>query len=125
MDNVRRFGPVQDDYSPTRSGPSRRDWAATLDAVHQAAEMMRSTENHSKEVEARGLALAERALKELKISENRIQAAEAAQRAADARTKEAEARAREAEEWLSRVHEAIVDHLITRRPDGARESAAA
>lgn len=119
MDNVRRIG-----SAPDRSGQARRDWAATLDAVHQAAEIMRSTENQSKEVEARGLALAERALKELKIAEGRIQAAEAAQRVAEARVREAEARAREAEEWLGRLHEAINKHLIDRQPDTTRNAAA-
>jgi hypothetical protein len=100
-----------------------RNWASALDAVQQAADVLRSTEQHAADIEARGVALAERALGELKQAELRIHAAEEAMQAMEARAQEAEARAAEAEEWLSRLHQAIHDRLLTRRPE--RLSAAA
>jgi hypothetical protein len=99
-----------------------RDWAAALDAVQQASDTMSAAEMRAREIEARGVALAERALKELRTAEARIQSAEEALRAAEARAIEAEARAQEAEEWLARLHEAINDRLLVRRTDAPTSS---
>lgn len=101
-----------------------REGAAMLQAVRQASMEMNATESRARDVEARGVALAERALQQLKAAEARIQAAEEAARAAEARAAEAEARAAEAEEWLARVNEAIQDGLLS-RPAGGSSSAVA
>lgn len=129
LDNILRLGsgskeaaPATAAYRPLRA---RRDSAAALDAVHQAAEAIRATEGQAREAEARGLALAERALKELKIAEGRVQAAEAAARAAEARAREAEAQAREAEDWLMRLQDAIKEHIVVRVPGSGSGSTAA
>ena len=127
LDNILRLGPAKEQAGApvgNRSLRTRRDSAAALDAVHQAAELMRATEGQAREAEARGLALAERALKELKIAEGRVQAAEAATRAAEQRAREAEAQAREAEEWLLRLQDAIAENLIERRREAHPGAAA-
>lgn len=108
----------------TRHRRLGRDWAAALDAVQQASETMSAAEQRARDIEARGVALAERALKELKDAESRIQSAEEALRAAEARATEAEARAQEAEEWLARLHEAINDRLLVRPNTGQASHAA-
>jgi hypothetical protein len=94
-----------------RSAP---DWSAALDAVEEAADAMHSTEHHAKEIETRGVALAERALAELRNAEERIRIAEEATRVAETRAMQAEARLREAEDWLSRIQDAIETRLLTR-----------
>lgn len=94
------------------------DGAALLQAVKQASLEMSAAENRARDIEARGVALAERALQQLKAAEARIQAAEAAARMAEARAVEAEARAQEAEEWLARLNDAIQEGLLGRRPGG-------
>ena len=128
LDNILRLGgsaPKEQAPAPGRTVRARRDSAAALDAVHQAAEMIRATEGQAREAEARGLALAERALKELKIAEGRVQAAEAAARAAELRAREAEAQAREAEDWLMRLQDAIKEHIVFRPPGTGSGSTAA
>ena len=120
-----------------------RDGAALLQAVKQASLEMTATENRARDVEARGVALAERALQQLKAAEARIQAAEEAARVAEARAheayarvheaearaqqaemraQEAESRAQEAEEWMARLNEAIEASLL-RRPGSTTAAA--
>ena len=101
-----------------------RDWAAALDAVQQASETMEAAELRSRDIEARGVALAERALAELKQAEARIQGLEAALRMAESRAAEADARAQEAEQWLARLSEAIQDRLVSRSNSHRAEAAA-
>jgi predicted ribosome quality control (RQC) complex YloA/Tae2 family protein len=101
-----------------------RDWAVALEAVQQASENMSAAEQRARDIEARGVALAERALKELKEAESRIQIVEEALRVAETRANEAEARAQEAEEWLARLHEAINDRLLVRPNSGSASHAA-
>ena len=129
LDNILRLGSGAKEQAPAPTGHrglrARRDSAAALDAVHQAAEAIRATEGQAREAEARGLALAERALKELKIAEGRVQAAEAAARAAEVRAREAEAQAREAEDWLMRLQDAIKEHIVVRGPATGSGSTAA
>lgn len=130
LDNILRLGGgAKEQASAPAAAPqrarTRRDSAAALDAIHHAAEMMRMTEGQAREAEARGLALAERALKELKVAEGRVQAAEAAARAAEARAREAEAQAREAEDWLMRLQDAIKEQFVDRPPLGGSGSTAA
>ena len=136
LDNVLRLRLASKDHagSQQRNRHRRlgRDWAAALDAVQQASETMTATEHRARDIEARGVALAEKALKELQAAEARVQAAEArvqaaedATRAAEQRSIEAEARAQEAEDWLARLNEAIQDRLLVRRPDSYGSSAAA
>jgi len=128
-----------------------REGAAMLQAVKQASLEMTATENRARDIEARGVALAERALQQLKAAESRIQAAEEAARVAESRilkaearaqraeshlqeaearaqeaetrAQQAEARAQEAEEWLTRLNEAIEDSLLRR--SGASNSTVA
>ena len=136
LDNVLRLRLASKDHvgSQQRNRHRRlgRDWAAALDAVQQASETMTATELRARDIEARGVALAEKALKELQAAEARVQAAEervlAAEevtRMAEQRVIEAEARAQEAEDWLARLNEAIQDRLLVRRPDSYGSSAAA
>ncbi|MBX6424496.1 MAG: hypothetical protein IRZ09_01005 [Variibacter sp.] len=128
VDNVLRLGlALKERASPRFHASSRgqRDWAFALDAVYRAAETMRTTEEQARETEARSMQLVERAIKELKTAETRLQAAEAANAAAAERAREAEMRAREAEEWLKRLYDAIVEHLISGRSHDARGSTAA
>ncbi len=101
-----------------------RDWTAALEAVQQASDSMTAAERRARDIEARGVALAERALKELKAAEARAHAAEEALRAAETRAHEAETRAQEAEEWLHRLNEAIHDRLVL-RPAEMRQGASA
>jgi hypothetical protein len=127
LDNVLRLGRPAPDAGreATRSVRIKRDWVSALDSVNQAAEVLRASENHAKEVEARGVALAERALQELKLAESRVQAAQAAERAAEARAEEAEARAKEAEDWLLRLQDAIHENLLIRPAAPAHRTSAA
>jgi hypothetical protein len=108
-----------------------RDWTEALEAVQQASAQMAATEQRARDIETRGLALADRALKELKAAELRVRAAEDAQRAAEARAlacearaQEAEARAQEAEAWLTRLNQAIHDGFLARSADLRQGSAA-
>lgn len=102
------------DNRPERLNLPKRDLAAALDLVHQAAESIRVTENRAQDMEARTRALADRATEELRLAESRIQAAEARARAFEERALQAEARAQEAEEWLKRIHDVIVEELPPR-----------
>lgn len=129
LDNVLRLRIARDrQYAPPPAAPAlserRRapvpDWSATLDAVEEAAEAMMSTENAAKEIEMRGVALAERALAELRSAEERIRAAEEATRRAEARAVEAEARLRDAEEWLNRIQDAVETRLLSRAGESYR-----
>lgn len=105
---IRREEPRYDD----RRRP--QDWSAALEAVEEAADAMNSTQHQAKEIEARGVALAERALAELRSAEARIRTAEEATRIAEARASEAEDRLREAELWMARIQEAIETRLLPR-----------
>jgi hypothetical protein len=122
LDNVYRLGLALKERPSARFRPAsnrgQNDWAFALDAVYRAAETMRTNEEQSRETETRSMDLVEKAIKELKTAENRLQAAESAGAAAAERARDAEARAGEAEEWLKRLHDAIVDQLITGRGRG-------
>jgi chromosome segregation ATPase len=128
LDNVLRMRLATSPSLPAdqrnRTRQLGRDWAAALDAVQQASETMEAAELRSRDIEARGVALAERALAELKQSEARIQGLEAALRAAESRAAEADARAQEAEQWLARLSEAIQDRLVSRSTSYRGEAAA-
>jgi hypothetical protein len=118
LDNVLRLGQALKDRPSVRFRPSSRgqsDWAFALDAVYRAAETMRNSEEQARETEAKSMELVEKAIKELKTAEGRLQAAESAGAAAAERARDAETRAQEAEEWLKRLHDAIVEQLITGR----------
>jgi len=119
LDNVYKLGQaLKERPSAVRPRPSNRgqnDWAFALDAVYRAAETMRVNEEQARETEVRSMDLVEKAIKELKTAEGRLQAAESAGAAAAERARDAEVRAQEAEEWLKRLHDAIVDQLITGR----------
>jgi hypothetical protein len=121
FDNVLRLRLAATDQR-NRERRLGREGAAMLQAVRQASADMHATESRARDIEARGVALAERALQQLKAAEARIQAAEEVARAAEARAAEAEARAQEAEEWLARLNEAIQDGLL-RRPGGSTAAA--
>ena len=101
---------------------AKRDLAAALDLVHQAAESVRVTENRAQDMEMRTRALADRATEELRLAESRIQAAEARARAFEDRAVQAEARLHEAEEWLKRIHDVIVEELPPRPIEHSGES---
>src|SRR5258708_26521491 len=78
--------------SPATGEPA---WAAVVDLVHRAAELMRSLENHSAEMQARAETLATSALQELKQAEIRNESLETELRAADAVVNRANARLQE------------------------------
>ena len=113
-----------------------QDWPAALDLVKQAAEVVRQSEHRIQEQESRFQEIAQRVRAELKsaqeradaaesraqaversaetrikAAEARAQEAEARVRAAEARAKEAESRAESAQDWLSRIHDTIVNQL--------------
>jgi hypothetical protein len=121
LDNVLRLGQALKERPTTRfrtGGRGQADWAFALDAVYRAAETMRASEEQARETETRSMELVEKAIKELKTAEGRLQAAESAGAAAAERARDAEVRANEAEEWLKRLHDAIVEQLITGRARG-------
>ena len=111
LDNVLRLALGRKDPASdlTRGNPTKRDFSAALDLVHQAAQAMQATEERAR-------AIAQRATEELRAAEARIQSAEARIRALEARAKEAEARAKEYEEWLVRIHDTIVQEFSSRNP---------
>lgn len=116
LDNVYRLGLALKEKPTARSRAASRgqqDWAFALDAVYRAAEGMRASEEQARDTEARSMDLVEKAIKELKTAESRLQAAESAGAAAAERARDAEMRANEAEEWLKRLHDAIVEQLIS------------
>lgn len=149
LDNVLRLR-LAGKMSPTVEERNRhrrlgRDWSADLVAVQQASETMMENERRAREIEARGVALAERALQQLKEAESRIAAADDAVRVAEAhaieaetrvrdaeirareaeaRVKDAEIRAREAEDWLMRLHDVIQDRLVARGSSQGHTAAA-
>jgi hypothetical protein len=99
-----------------------RRGAAAIDLVRQAAASIRATENRLHETEARGDALVQRAIQELRETETRVQglvsrlkSAEVRAQVMEARWQENEARARQAEEWLARLHQAIFEDLASKR----------
>lgn len=99
-----------------------RRGAAAIDLVRQAAASIRATENRLHETEARGEALVQRAIHELRETETRVQglvsrlkSAEVRAQVMEARWQENEARARQAEEWLARLHQAIFEDLASKR----------
>jgi chromosome segregation ATPase len=88
--------------------------AAALDMVRQAAEAFRAAEDRLHSTEARGEAIVQRAMKELKnlnarkqTLESRLRSAEVRAQLMEARLQENEARAKQAEEWLARLHDAL------------------
>jgi hypothetical protein len=118
LDNVLRLGQALKERPSVRPRPASRgqnDWAFALEAVYRAAETMRASEEQARETETKSMELVEKAIKELKTAENRLQAAESAGAAAAERARDAEVRASEAEEWLKRLHDAIVEQLISGR----------
>jgi hypothetical protein len=76
---------------------------AVLDLVHQAAELVRSAEDHATETQNRAQSLTARAVEELKIFKARAQASESQASAAEAAVIEADDRAQEAEDMLEQV----------------------
>ncbi|HET9903251.1 MAG TPA: hypothetical protein VFQ27_06065 [Xanthobacteraceae bacterium] len=118
VDNVLRLSQALKERPSPRFRPQSRghnDWAFALEAVYRAAESMRTVEERARETEARSMELVEKAIKELKTAESRLQAAESAGAAAAERARDAEMRAAEAEEWLKRLHDAIIEQLISGR----------
>ncbi len=88
--------------------------AAALNMVRQAAEAFRAAEDRLHATEARGEAIVQRAMKELKnlnarkeTLESRLRSAEVRAQLMEARLQENEARAKQAEEWLARLHDAL------------------
>jgi hypothetical protein len=119
MDNVYKLGLALKERPGTRFRPIQnrgsRDWGFALDAVYRAAEAMQVAEEQARATETQSMDLVEKAIKELKLAESRLSAAESAGAAAAERAREAESRATEAEEWLKRLHDAIVEQLISGR----------
>ncbi len=128
MDNVYRLGLALKERPGTRyraSSRGQRDWAFALDAVYRAAETMQVSEEQARQTETQSMELVEKAIKELKLAEGRLHAAESAGATAAERAREAETRAAEAEEWLKRLHDAIVEQLISGRGRGRPPGVAA
>ena len=89
---------------PHGAPPSARyDTTATLDLVSQAAEAVRSIQDHARESEARASSLAQKAIDQLHLAEARIQSAEAARRVAEENLYKMGARLEEAENELMRT----------------------
>jgi hypothetical protein len=108
-----------------RGGLTEYDFAAAVDLVGQASQAMREAQERAEETEARSKALLDRVTEQLNAAEARIKQAETRARIAEAREKEAEqrvkdaeqrekeaeGRARKAEEWLTRIHDSVIDLL--------------
>jgi len=106
-------------------GLTEYDFAAAVDLVGQAAQAMRESQDRAEEMETRSKALLDRVTEQLNAAEARVKQAETRARIAEAREKEAEqrtkeaearekeadARAKKAEEWLTRIHDSVVDML--------------
>ena len=115
-----------------RPGLTEYDFAAAVDLVGQAAQAMRDTQDRAEEMEARSQALLDRVTEQLNAAEARVKSAETRARIAEvrekeaeqrtkeseAREKEADARARKAEEWLTRIHDSVVDMLARNGIEG-------
>jgi hypothetical protein len=108
-----------------RVGLTEYDFAAAVDLVGQAAQAMRDTQERTEEMEARSKSLLDRVTEQLNAAEARVKSAETRARIAEAREKEAEqrikeaearereaeGRAKKAEEWLTRIHDSVIDML--------------
>jgi chaperonin cofactor prefoldin len=97
--------------------------AAALNMVRQAAEAFRAAEDRLSTTEARGEAIVQRAMKELKnlnarkeTLESRLRSAEVRAQLMEARLQENEERAKQAEEWLARLHEALYHDFAGNKP---------
>jgi hypothetical protein len=87
-------------FRTTRSSPANIPGVGALDLVHQAANVVRAAEDHAAEIETRTRALADRAMEELKLAEQRIQSAESDRAGLKTLLLEAQDRALAAEDAL-------------------------
>jgi hypothetical protein len=87
-------------FRTTRSIPVNSPGVGALDLVHRAADVIRAAEDHAAEIETRTRALADRALEELKLAEQRVQSAESDQERLKTLLLEAQDRALAAEDAL-------------------------
>ena len=149
LNNILRFAVAPKPQPAARSGrppQTGRETTLALNLIQRASEVMDQAEERASDIEARAIALAERAAGKLKDAEARIlgaeqrareaearaeaaeqQGREAAQRAdaAEERTREAEQRAEVAEqqakdagEWLARINASIRETFASRISHG-------
>lgn len=147
LNNILRFAaPRELRPSPRGDAKGGHDMTIALGLIQRASEVMDQAEERASDIEARAIALAERAAGKLKDAEARIlgaeqrareaearaeaaeqQGREAAQRAdaAEERTREAEQRAEVAEqqakdagEWLARINASIRETFASRISHG-------
>jgi hypothetical protein len=84
-----------------KEGPSDRDEsAADMQLVYELADVVRTKEDHAREMEARGQDLAQRALDELNLARMRVRSAEITHAKTEERVKEAMAKVDEFERAL-------------------------
>ena len=106
---------------PTDHSSRTDEGAGVLGLVSQAAEMIRSIEQHSAETEARARELAERAVEQLRAAEDEMRSVDAERLAAETRLKEIIAKFQLAQDTLEKVH-ARNEHLEARLSDAEKRA---
>jgi hypothetical protein len=98
--NAALIKPTERSVSFQQSYVAKDVGVVALDLVHQAAELVKSAEDHANEIQNCAQSLAARAVEELKFFEARAQASESRRSVAEAAVSEANDRAQEAEDML-------------------------
>jgi chromosome segregation ATPase len=78
----------EDNIGSVRPYPTKNSGSAVLDLISQAAELIGDVDHYATERENRVESLAEKAIDELKVANDRVRSADAARRVAEAELKE-------------------------------------
>lgn len=97
--------------SSTLSQTPRRDWAAALTLVQEAAEAIRLSEERNEELRREAEEQAQQHHSDLTALHGQLRAAQREIEAANQRARAAEQRASEANDWLTRLDDAITANL--------------
>lgn len=113
-------------HSEFTSLPAESGEVKAIDLVNQAAEMVRSIEDHAAETTARAHGLAQKASAQLEFAHSRIRVLETAQSAAEDRCNAADARAAEAEQTVrqSQAEIAALEERLSAADQRARNAEA-
>lgn len=96
---------------PVAAQAPRRDWAAALTLVQEAAEAIRLSEERNQELRREAEEQAQQHHSDLTALHGQLLAAQREIEAANQRTRAAEQRAAEANDWLTRLDDAITANL--------------
>ena len=105
------------------AGSATEDGAAVLYLVYQAAEALTAAEDRVTDIETRAQTLAQRAMEEIKLAEQRANKLDADRRAIESRLNEANTRIKECEIALEKsdTRNAIAEAKLTAAEHRARE----